>query len=85
MTKAWTLGGSGDAHPRRYLSLPMRKTSSVAGGSWSQRNALYAVKMTPWGRVTHEKMSDIRFKALLRLEPTGWLREAYSAFPSVGS
>lgn len=58
VTKAWTMGGSGRTHPRRHLSLPLRKTSPIADGRWSQRSALYAL--------TREEMSDISFRAFVR-------------------
>lgn len=45
VTEAWTTGGYGEAHPRRYLSLPLGKIFPAAGGSWSQGSALYVVKM----------------------------------------
>lgn len=47
MTEAWTTRESREVHPRRYSRLCLKKTPPRADGSWSQRNALYGVKMTP--------------------------------------
>lgn len=43
VTKAGATGGRGQTPPRRHLSLPLRKTSPTADGSWSQRRALWAL------------------------------------------